>query len=86
MNSYVAFIRGINVGGRRKIKMEDLRRIFSDAGCDRVRTYIQSGNVVFQIKQGNANKIAEKISLKILENYIKINAVKSRIKISIMIG
>ena len=44
----VALLRGINVGGKNKLLMRDLAAIFSEAGCDEVRTYIQSGNVVFR--------------------------------------
>ena len=44
---YVALLRGINVGGRNRILMADLRSCFEDAGFQDVRTYIQSGNVVF---------------------------------------
>ena len=45
--SYVALLRGINVGGRNRILMADLRACFEEAGYEDVRTYIQSGNVVF---------------------------------------
>lgn len=45
---YVALLRGINVGGRNKISMADLRKIFDDAGFGNVSTYIQSGNVAFE--------------------------------------
>ncbi len=44
---YVALLRGINVGGNRKLLMRDLAAMFVAAGCADVRTYIQSGNVVF---------------------------------------
>jgi uncharacterized protein (DUF1697 family) len=44
----VALLRGINVGGRNKVAMADLRAAFEDAGFDSVRTYIQSGNVTFR--------------------------------------
>jgi len=44
---YVALLRGINVGGNNIIKMTDLVACFTDLGFDAVRTYIQSGNVVF---------------------------------------
>lgn len=43
----VALLRGINVGGRRKLSMTDLTAAFTAAGCSEVSTYIQSGNVVF---------------------------------------
>jgi uncharacterized protein (DUF1697 family) len=45
---YVALLRGINVGGRNKVAMADLRAAFGDGGYAGVRTYIQSGNVLFQ--------------------------------------
>ncbi|HZT66607.1 MAG TPA: DUF1697 domain-containing protein [Acidimicrobiales bacterium] len=47
MTAHVALVRGINVGGRTKVAMADLRRLFEEAGCAPVTTYIQSGNVVF---------------------------------------
>lgn len=47
---YVALLRGINVGGRTKIPMAELRDTCSAAGCDDVVTYIQSGNVVLKSK------------------------------------
>lgn len=46
-DTYVAFMRGINVGGKNKLPMRDLVAMFTEAGCTDVRTYIQSGNVVF---------------------------------------
>jgi len=52
MTSYVAMVRGINVGGRAKVAMADLRTAFSGLGYEDVRSYIQSGNVVFRTAQG----------------------------------
>lgn len=69
MNTYIALFRGINVGGKNILPMKSLVNILEDMGCENVKTYIQSGNVVFQIKQGKPNKIVEKIRLKILKNY-----------------
>jgi uncharacterized protein (DUF1697 family) len=45
---YVALLRGINVGGRNPVAMADLRAAFETAGYGAVRTYIQSGNVLFE--------------------------------------
>jgi uncharacterized protein (DUF1697 family) len=47
MARYVALLRGINVGGKNLIPMPGLKAAFEDAGFDDVRTYIQSGNVLF---------------------------------------
>ena len=49
---YVALLRGVNVGGRNKLPMADLKYIFTAAGCAAVQTYIQSGNVVFKAAPG----------------------------------
>ena len=45
---YVALMRGINVGGNNMIAMKDLTALFEEVGCSDVRSYIQSGNVVFR--------------------------------------
>lgn len=47
METYVALLRGINVGGHKKIIMANLRSTIEKAGFKNVRTYIQSGNLVF---------------------------------------
>ncbi|HUQ40096.1 MAG TPA: DUF1697 domain-containing protein [Acidimicrobiales bacterium] len=47
MPTYVALLRGINVGGKNKVPMAELRAVFEALGHSDVRTYIQSGNVVF---------------------------------------
>jgi uncharacterized protein (DUF1697 family) len=46
--TYVALLRGVNVGGKNKLPMKDLKELFVAAGAENVRTYIQSGNVVFE--------------------------------------
>ncbi|MCS7462391.1 DUF1697 domain-containing protein [Paenibacillus doosanensis] len=48
MMIYIALLRGINVGGKNKVKMADLRTILEEMGLGRVQTYIQSGNVLFE--------------------------------------
>ena len=48
MTTYIALLRGINVSGRHKIKMTELKQLFLDLGYHEVTTYIQSGNVVFK--------------------------------------
>ena len=48
MKTFIALFRGINVSGQKTIKMEDLRKAFSKWGFSDVKTYIQSGNVVFK--------------------------------------
>lgn len=48
MATYVALLRGINVGGNNRLPMASFRELLSDAGCGAVATYIQSGNAVFR--------------------------------------
>jgi len=48
MPNYIALLRGINVGGRNKIPMADLRDLFAAVGFTNARTLLQSGNVVFE--------------------------------------
>jgi uncharacterized protein (DUF1697 family) len=58
---YAAFLRGINVGGKNMIKMETLRAMFAALGFENVKSYVNSGNIVFETKKTNDLKLAEKI-------------------------
>lgn len=65
-STYVALLRGINVGGKNKLPMAELARTFTAAGCRDVRTYIQSGNVVFAASPRlAAPKLAASLRLKV---------------------
>ncbi len=66
---FVALLRGINVGGKNKLPMTDLARIFVAAGCANVRTYIQSGNVVFAAAAGCAERLPDLVAKKIAERF-----------------
>lgn len=61
---HVALLRGINVGGKQKVPMPELAALFAEAGCRDVRTYIQSGNVVFRTCEpgGLAGHLAARIA------------------------
>jgi len=54
---HVALLRGINVGGKHSLPMKQLAAMFAAAGCSGVRTYIQSGNVVFAASPALAARI-----------------------------
>jgi uncharacterized protein (DUF1697 family) len=58
MTVMVALLRGVNVGGRGLLPMADLRRIVADLGHTDVRTYIQSGNVVFESDVASTDAVA----------------------------
>ena len=68
MKTYVALIRGINVGGHKKVPMAILRDVLSKAGFQDVKTYIQSGNIVFKSIEKNSKTI-ERIIQKSIESY-----------------
>lgn len=61
---HAALLRGINVGGKNLLPMNDLADMFAAAGCRDVRTYIQSGNVVFEASATVLKKLPEIVSRK----------------------
>jgi uncharacterized protein (DUF1697 family) len=60
--THVALLRGINVGGKNLLPMQHLVGMFQDAGCAEVRTYIQSGNVIFKASQARCGKLPSLIA------------------------
>ncbi|MPM24009.1 hypothetical protein SDC9_70486 [bioreactor metagenome] len=54
MAVYIAFLGGVNVGGKNKINMPELKRALEEIGLTRVETYIQSGNIIFESGEGEA--------------------------------
>lgn len=58
---YVAFLRGINVGGKKSIRMKELAAVLRAAGFHNVRTFIASGNVVFEDSAKDSARLARKI-------------------------
>lgn len=59
---YVALLRGINVGGKKKVAMKKLKEVFEKMGFQNVSTYINSGNVIFESKnKPNVDSIQKKI-------------------------
>ncbi len=62
-------MRGLNVGGKNRMAITDLTRMFVEAGCTDVRTYIQSGNVFFTASQSKLEKLPAAISKNIAESF-----------------
>ncbi|MFF7378076.1 DUF1697 domain-containing protein [Streptomyces massasporeus] len=60
--TYAALLRGINVGGSRKVPMADLRTLLADLGLGDVRTYLQSGQAVFSSGHGDEESLAGEIA------------------------
>lgn len=72
MKTYLVLLRGINVGGKNKVPMSELREVLADAGFSDVRTYIASGNVILKSKLSPA-QIRQKIE-KVLPKKFKLDS------------
>jgi len=68
MTRYIAFLRGVNVGGNKIIKMEKLRSIYEDLKLKNVRTFIQSGNVIFDTDEKDSDSLTKKIEKQLLKS------------------
>lgn len=60
MSKHIAFLRAINVGGH-NVKMDYMRQLFRSFGFSNVETFIASGNVIFDVKEGNVKALEKKI-------------------------
>ncbi|MFV9549995.1 DUF1697 domain-containing protein [Algibacter sp. PT7-4] len=69
MNTYIALLRGINVGGHKKVPMAMLREALVKVDLINVKTYIQSGNVIFQSSEKNTKALEIKIQEAITTNF-----------------
>ena len=67
MNTWIALFRGINVGGNHMLPMKDLVAQLADLGCQDVKTYIQSGNAVFQCSVAKASTLSGRIAAAVEE-------------------
>ena len=68
-NQFLALLRGINVGGNNIIAKDDLRRCFEQLGFDNVRTYIQSGNILFFTEETRVKELTESIEAGLAERF-----------------
>jgi uncharacterized protein (DUF1697 family) len=69
MASHVALLRGINVGGRNRVPMADLREVVTSLGHTGVSTYIQSGNVLFSTADTDTAKLTAALEAAIAERF-----------------
>jgi uncharacterized protein (DUF1697 family) len=61
VTTYVALLRGVNLGSVNKVPMKELRTLFEGMGHESVRTYLQSGNVIFNARSSSPKKLAAEI-------------------------
>jgi uncharacterized protein (DUF1697 family) len=66
---YIALLRGINVSGQKSIKMDALKKAIDELGFSEVKTYIQSGNIVFESKKAKAETLVVKIKTMIAAKF-----------------
>lgn len=69
MSTWIAILRGINVSGARKLPMKELKELFETLKCTNVRTYIQSGNVVFESARLDVGTFGRKVESAIKKRY-----------------
>ena len=67
--TYVALMRGLNVGSNNRLPMVELRAIFDELGCASVESYIQSGNVIFEATPALAKKMPSQVQTLLAERY-----------------
>lgn len=67
MAAWIVFLRGVNVGGHGSLPMKELAALLEQQGCKNVRTYIQSGNAVFEGAKADAARVAKALAPAILK-------------------
>ena len=67
MTTYISMLRGINVGGHKKIKMGTLKQLYVELGFVNIQTYIQSGNVIFKTMDSDTIAVEKRITKQILK-------------------
>ena len=65
MKTYISMLRGINVGGQKKVRMADLKSVYEALELENIQTYVQSGNVVFESEEQDAEKLRKSIEAQI---------------------
>ena len=69
MPIYVGLLRGINVAGKKIVKMESLRASFEALGFRRVRTHVQSGNVIFETGKTSSDDLSKIVTERISKDF-----------------
>jgi len=69
MNTFISMLRGINLGGHKMIRMAELKSLYEALDLVNVKTYVQSGNVVFDSPERDASKLASLIEAQIERSF-----------------
>lgn len=69
MGKYIAFLRGINVGGKNKVSMSELKELFEQNGFHDVITYMNSGNIIFSYENTDEKKLKKECEILIADKF-----------------
>ena len=69
MKRYVALLRGINISGKNKVPMAELKKVFEELGFTEVKTYLNSGNVIFSSEKNNIGSLTGQIETMIKNQF-----------------
>ncbi len=69
MNTFIALFRGINVGGKNLLPMTELVGLLEDLGARKIKTYIQSGNAVFQTAEEDIAQLSRRLAMEIKQRH-----------------
>ena len=69
MKIYIAFLRGINISGKNKVPMAELKKAFEELRFGAVKTYLNSGNVIFSSDEDNIGSLTSRIEAMIKERF-----------------
>lgn len=69
MKRYVALLRGINISGKNKVPMAELKKGFEELAFEEVKTYLNSGNVIFSSDEDDTKKFTKQIEVMIKEQF-----------------
>jgi len=69
MTTYISLLRGVNVGGQNKIDMQALRSLYAALGLADVRSYVQSGNVLFASAEQESSLLARRIEARVERSF-----------------
>lgn len=65
MKRYIAFLRGVNISGKNKVPMAELKKMFERLGHKEVKTYLNSGNVIFSSDENNIESVTKQVAMTI---------------------
>ena len=69
MKTYVSLLRAVNMGGHNRMRMDSLKKVYENTGLQSVKTYLQSGNVIFQTKETSEKTLENLIFANIAETF-----------------